>query len=365
MQEVVGHYLREGSHPLVVVLDCSKAFDLCKFDKLFTAVLDKGMPPILVRAMMYMYQEQYAWVRWGESRSETFSISNGTRQGSIASPDLWSVYLDPLIKSLRDLGVGCHVGELFMGVVAYADDLVLLAPNRAAAEQMLEMCESWALTNNVQFSTDPDPKKSKSKVIFMCGQKTNLSKPSPLELSGTPLPWVSTATHLGHELHESGDMDYDTRIKRGQFISNSLDVRETFSFASPMEILVALKTYTCSFYGSNLWELGGQMAQQVYNSWGTAVKLAWSVPRATRSYMVEHVLCPDLTSVRVDILSKYVGFFRSLRTSPSSEVSFMAHMVGRDLRTVTGRNLRLVQDESGLCPWQDSSGRVKKVLTSK
>ena len=107
------------------------------------------------------------------------------------------------------------------------------------------------------------------------------------------------------------------------------------------------------------------MAQQVYNSWGTAVKLAWSVPRATHSYMVEHVLCPDLTSLRVDILSKYVGFFRSLRTSPSSEVSFMAHMVGRDLRTVTGRNLRLVQDESGLCPWQDSSGRVKKVLTSK
>ena len=29
VQEVVGHYLREGSHPLVVVLDCSKAFDLC------------------------------------------------------------------------------------------------------------------------------------------------------------------------------------------------------------------------------------------------------------------------------------------------------------------------------------------------
>ena len=55
VQEVVGHYLREGSYPLVVVLDCSKAFDLCKFDKLFTAVLEKGMPPIVVRVMMFMY----------------------------------------------------------------------------------------------------------------------------------------------------------------------------------------------------------------------------------------------------------------------------------------------------------------------
>ena len=76
---------------MVVVLDCSKAFDLCKFDKLFTAVLEKGMPPIVVRVMMFMYEEQYAWVRWGEARSATFPIINGTRQGSIASPDLWSV----------------------------------------------------------------------------------------------------------------------------------------------------------------------------------------------------------------------------------------------------------------------------------
>ena len=91
VQEVVGHYLREGSNPLVVVLDCSKAFDLCKFDKLFTAVLEKGMPPIVVRVMMFMYEEQYAWVRLGEARSATFPIINGTRQGSIASPDLWSV----------------------------------------------------------------------------------------------------------------------------------------------------------------------------------------------------------------------------------------------------------------------------------
>ena len=40
-----------------------------------------------------------------------------------ASPALWSVYLDLLIKELRELGVGCHVGGLFMGVVVYADDV--------------------------------------------------------------------------------------------------------------------------------------------------------------------------------------------------------------------------------------------------
>ena len=76
-----------------------------------------------------------------------------------------------------------------MGVMAYADDLVLLAPNRSAAEQMLSLCESWAAENNVQFSTDPDPKKSKYKVIFKSGLRSNLTKPSPLCLmwKRTPL----------------------------------------------------------------------------------------------------------------------------------------------------------------------------------
>ena len=103
---------------------------------------------------------------------------------------------------LRELGVGCHVGNKFMGVLAYADDLILLAPNREAAEQMVAFCESWALENNVFFSSDPDPNKSKSKVVYMCGQNSGLAKPSPLFLGGSVLPWVPTATHLGHELHE-------------------------------------------------------------------------------------------------------------------------------------------------------------------
>ena len=50
--------------------------------------------------------------------------------------------------------MGCHVGNVFLGVVAYADDLVLIAPNRSAAVQMLGECEAWARDSNVHFSTD-------------------------------------------------------------------------------------------------------------------------------------------------------------------------------------------------------------------
>ena len=86
----------------------------------------------------------------------------------------------------------------------------------------------------------------------MCVQNTGLAKPSLLNLGERVLPWVPTATYLGHELHESGRMEHDTCVKKAMFISKSLEIRETFSFASPVEIIKAVKVYTGSFYGLNL-----------------------------------------------------------------------------------------------------------------
>ena len=137
VQEVMGHYLRNGTNPIMTVLDCSKAFDTCRFSTFFKKLLDTCMPPIVVRAFMQMYQQQYAWVKWGETVSNRFKIGNGTRQGSMASQALWSVYLDLLIKELRQLRVGCYVGGLFMGVVVYADDILLVAPTRRAMQMIL------------------------------------------------------------------------------------------------------------------------------------------------------------------------------------------------------------------------------------
>ena len=110
VQEVLQHYLRGGSKPIAVVLDCSKAFDLAKFDILFNRLLtDRRMPAIVVQVLAFSYQEQLAWVRWGRGcTSATFRISNSTRQGSVASPAFWSMYLDPLLALLRRDGVGCH-----------------------------------------------------------------------------------------------------------------------------------------------------------------------------------------------------------------------------------------------------------------
>ena len=133
--------------------------------------------------------------------------------------------------------------------------------------KMLQVCEEYATDHNLQFSTDPSPEKSKSKCIFMTGTKLrNRPRPAALCLYGVELPWVASAAHLGHDLHQDASLEFDCKGKRGIFIQNSTNIRETFKFADPVQILKAVQVYCCDFYGSMLWDLYGDKAQQLY-SW--------------------------------------------------------------------------------------------------
>ena len=164
-------------------------------------------------------------------------------------------------------------------------------------------------------------------------------------LEGKQLPWVESAVHLGHVLHQSGTMEQDTRTKRAKFIDESVEVRETFGFASPSEVLRAVKLYVGSHYGSMLWELGSGMATQYFNAWTTCVKLAWQVPRATHTYFVENMLNCGLSSVREDTMTRYSRFVRGLMMSPSREVAVMCGVARLDIRTTTGANIDLIRRE--------------------
>ena len=301
----------------------------------------------------------------GDSKSSQMTISNGTRQGAILSPILWAVYADPLLQRLRDLGLGAHVGGLFMGAVCYADDVLLIAPTRSAMQRMLFEMESFAEESNIVFSTNPVPSKSKSKCIFVIGKKTNLVKPAPLTLCGQELPYVGHADHLGNTLTEKGDMEQDAAVKRAKFIQSTVETREMFKWAAPAEVLKATKIHCTSFYGSSLWDLRGDKAMQVYSAWNTTVKLAWGCPQWTRTYLMQQVLSCGLTSARVDILCRFVKFFHSLRRSASREVQVLSRLMARDIRSVTGRNIQYITELTGLNPWTAHQSKLKAVLVAQ
>ena len=99
-----------------------------------------------------------------------------------------------------------------------------------------------------------------------------------------------------------------------------------------------------------LWNLGGEKASQVFSAWETAVKLAWSCLRWTRTFLLQQVLACGMTSARTDVLGRYSKFFMGLKTSVCQKVRVLFNYISRDLQSITAKNIKLVRDTSGLDP---------------
>ena len=190
----------------------------------------------------------------------------------------------------------------------------------------------------------------------------NVSYPAHLRLYGNDLPWVTTATHLGHELHQMCDMEHDIKTKRAAFINNSTDIRDVFSFAHPDQILKATNLYCCHLYGAMLWNFSGDMCGKFCRAWNTSVKLAWDCHRGTHTYFVNHLLGANHKSIEEQLLVRYVKFFNKLRKSKSDNIQILVNIVSRDIRSTTGRNLNHISRKTGLDPWLVSDAVLKESL---
>ena len=82
------------------------------------------------------------------STSLEFRVLNGVKQGGVASPVMFCVYIDELLSGLRDKRVGCWFGKFFVGAIAYAGDIVLLAPSASAMRAMLSVCDQFGSTKS-------------------------------------------------------------------------------------------------------------------------------------------------------------------------------------------------------------------------
>ena len=147
------------------------------------------------------------------------------------------MYLDNLLKELRTVGLGCHMAGVWTGACCYADDLLLMSPTRSGMVAMLAVCERYATAHNITFSVDANPSKSKTKMLYVCGDMSFQNYPAQITFCGRPLPFVKTALHLGHTLAQDGTMTHDAKIRRAMYIDKTTDIRYVFDFADPVQKL--------------------------------------------------------------------------------------------------------------------------------
>ena len=145
-------------------------------------------------------------------------------------------------------GYGLYVGNLFMGCIMYADDIMLLSCSCYGLQKLVDICEHYGEKWDIIFN----PKKTQC-VSF--GGKT--PDKCGILLNGSKLEWVAKLTYLGcHFVSSSCKVDFSTNIRKfyGSF-NNILSVLGKNRHEISCVHLVKSYCVPSLAYGCEIWNL--------------------------------------------------------------------------------------------------------------
>ena len=187
--------------------------------------------------------------------------------------------------SCHVMSLNCHVGKMFTGCLAYADDVVLLSHTVDALENMSKISEKYSVHFSIKLST------SKFKLLVFSENSTDVK----VNFQGNTIPQVKSETHVGHLMSNSPHIQ-ERRVNQAcktlisQF--NLLSVK--LGFCS------LFQNYCMSLYGCQLWDYSNEsVLASVFVTWRKCVLNIFSIPYNTHCNLV-HLIAQD-SSVRVKL----------------------------------------------------------------
>ena len=185
------------------------------------------MPAPIIRVLINFYTGNYVRVAWCGIVSDYFLAINGVKQGGVLSPVLFCLYIDGLLVALSKAGVGCFIGNNFVGALAYADDIVLLAPSASALRIMLAICDNYANEYCISFNAN----KSKCLVVLPGNRRflRNYIDNCTFYVGNNPIEHVDSFAHLGHIITNQLTDDADILNRLNDFIMQPNNVLFLFS----------------------------------------------------------------------------------------------------------------------------------------
>ncbi len=320
LKETLSYYVHNSSFTFCTFLDATKAFDRVNYCKLFNLLIKRGISASFLRVLITLYTRHCFRVVWAGFASTYFTAINGVKQGGVLSPILFCIYIDDLLLKLSQCGVGCFIGTSFVGALAYADDIVLLAPSPCAMRKLLAICESYALDYDVKFNA------SKSNfIIFTPSEKRNLApqmNTCKFSIGGNPVVRVESYVHLGHIINCHLNDSDDVLHRRNCFIGQSNNLLCFFDKFNMSVKVNLFKSFCSSIYGCELWSLTDGVIDMFCTAWRRVLRRLLNLPYTAHSYLLP--LMTDTLPVFDEICRRFAKFFLSCLNSNSSLVKSVA-----------------------------------------
>ncbi|KAI5703571.1 hypothetical protein M8J75_013476 [Diaphorina citri] len=167
---------------LLVTLDVRNAFNLAPWKKIIESLEDKNVPTYIIKTFMSYFHDR----RISTTSGTWIKTSAGAPQGSVASPTLWNMLYDGVLRLELPNGVS---------LVAYADDLAVVVIAKTAPEieertnETLNRINSWMVNHGLELAPE------KSEAVLLIGRKS--CGPVHIHLNGAEIPLSDNVKYLG------------------------------------------------------------------------------------------------------------------------------------------------------------------------
>ncbi len=277
---VIKNRKNEYNDTFVAFIDFSKCFDLIDRDMLYFKLIENGIDGKMYFTLKKMYSNTMSCVNINGNLTEWFYTNNGCRQGDVTSPTAFSILINDLLKEIKASEFGIKINDILLNILAYADDIVLLAETPEQLQKLINIVQNWC--DKYRLIINP----SKSKIVHFRNPPKQCSEfEFKLGNDGCKLDTVESYKYLGTFFDE-----YLTFGKATEVLSTAAN-RALGGMINKFKSLRELnyKTYTKMYnsmvcpvmdYGSAVWgSKSYDKLDQVHN-------------RAMRFFTGVHRLCP-------------------------------------------------------------------------
>ena len=197
VKETIHHYKNKGSDVHAAAIDLAKAYDKVNHDILLDKLRKAKVPFLIVKIWKYIFSNTYVKIRFENALGRPWKIKNGLRQGGCTSALFFSLYINDVLKNIKKMQFGCTLNHEKINIIAFADDIFLLAPSFKGLQAMTD--EILRCFSNIKLSINVDKSKY---MVFK--RKKNIKYSNTLKLDNIQIERVSNLKYLGVFLREDG-----------------------------------------------------------------------------------------------------------------------------------------------------------------
>ena len=194
LQTALDDARRRCGEVVVAWLDLANAFGSIPHQHIQTMLGSLGVPSKIQSVVAELYSRSTTTIRTRDGETQPIHIGSGVRQGCPLSPIVFNLAIEPLLRVAISLASshGYRLYDNDLAVLAYADDLALLAKDQTSMQILLDSISATADWMGLKF------KPAKCATLDVMCRRKRAVLPTPFTIQGGSPRILGEGEHYQH-----------------------------------------------------------------------------------------------------------------------------------------------------------------------